>query len=45
MVFNPFGLLESGGAPLIADHAVEAFRPVWWIGWFGYLNWVLFVGT
>src|SRR4051812_4013415 len=30
-------LFGSGGAP------ASTFQPVWWIGWFGYINWVLFL--
>jgi Zn-dependent protease len=44
MVFNPFGTPEGGGAPLLADGTpVAAFEPAWFVGWFGYLNWVLFL--
>ncbi len=45
MVFNPFGIGGTGGAPMIAGKAVEVFTGAWWIGWFGYLNWVLFVAN
>lgn len=46
MVFNPFGNVETGGAPLLTGGvAASPFGAIWWIGWFGYLNWVLFVAN
>ena len=45
MVLNPFGDHLTGGTPLIAGKAVVAFAPSWWIGWFGYLNIVLFLAN
>jgi Zn-dependent protease len=47
MVFNPCGNAEGTGAPLLADGKTfaTAFSPQWWVGWFGYLNWVLFVAN
>ena len=54
LVINPFGnsvlvgkeLVNFGGAPLIGkDEVAAAFTSVWWIGWFGYLNWLLFVAN
>ncbi|MEO6812216.1 MAG: site-2 protease family protein [Isosphaeraceae bacterium] len=45
-VLNPFGYMKSGGAPFLADGTPEpAFTAVWWIGWFGYLNWVVFLAN
>ena len=49
MVFWPFG--GSGadsGAPFLHDgpglsHQVKALTPLWYVGWFGYLNWVVFL--
>lgn len=43
MVFNPFGHDKTGGAPFLhgTGLVVSTFTPRWWIGWFGYLNWVL----
>jgi Zn-dependent protease len=45
MVFNPFGNAEGGGAPLLADGKTlaEPFTAIWAFGWFGYLNWVIFL--
>ncbi len=46
MVFNPFGNVGSGGAPLVGGTSPAApFHLVWWLGWFGHLNWVLFVAN
>lgn len=45
MVLNPFGHHLTGGTPLIDGKAVAAFAPSWWIGWFGYLNVVLFLAN
>lgn len=45
MVFNPFGN-KAGGAPWLADGSLSTpFSAVWCVGWFGYLNWVLFVAN
>ncbi|WP_435019612.1 site-2 protease family protein [Tundrisphaera sp. TA3] len=47
MVFNPFGGVEDSGAPLIhaaqgvPAHVARAMTPLWFVGWFGYLNWVI----
>ena len=44
MVLWPFGHPTWGGAPVRFDGTpAAAFTPVWWIGQFGYLNFVLFV--
>ncbi|QDV38741.1 site-2 protease family protein [Tautonia plasticadhaerens] len=46
MVLNPFGLAGSGsGAPTVGGEPVEALGAIWLIGWFGYLNWVLFLAN
>ena len=46
MVFNPFGNVGTGGAPFLsATVAASPFTVAWWIGWFGYINWVLFVAN
>ncbi len=48
MVFNPFGDGNDAGAPylLLAKFPrVEAFRPLWFVGWFGYLNLVVFLAN
>ncbi len=47
MVLNPFGNAEGGGAPLLADGKTfaEPFSAVWLFGWFGYINWVLFLAN
>ena len=54
-VWNPFGneMLVNGvpihdaGAPRLAEteRSAAPFSPVWVIGWFGYLNWVLMVAN
>jgi Zn-dependent protease len=43
LVLNPFGNEKDSGAPwLPAAHDTAApLSPIWWVGWFGYLNWVL----
>ncbi len=46
MIFSPFGSGPDPGAP--TDHAglaIPAFHGLWWIGWFGHLNWVLFLAN
>ncbi len=46
MIFNPFGYADTGGAPIRFDGAVASpFTVIWWVGQFGYLNWVLFVAN
>jgi len=41
-VWNPFGQPLDSGAPLLADGTfATALTAAWWIGWFGYLNWLL----
>jgi Zn-dependent protease len=47
MVFSPFGNELGTGAPILADGrtVAAAFTPVWWLGWFGYLNWVVFLAN
>jgi Zn-dependent protease len=47
MVFNPFGNELGGGAPLLADGKTYAapLSAVWFLGWFGYLNWVIFLAN
>ena len=47
MVFNPFGNELGGGAPLLADGKTyaEPLSGIWWLGWFGYLNWVIFLAN
>ncbi|HWE39771.1 MAG TPA: site-2 protease family protein [Isosphaeraceae bacterium] len=45
LMLNPFGDPQAGGAPWIGDKAAAAFTAVWWLGWFGYLNWVLFLAN
>lgn len=46
MIFNPFGNAEGGGAPVLdAGGKIFAapFTAVWAFGWFGYLNWLIFL--
>jgi Zn-dependent protease len=48
LVWNPFGYSHSqdAGAPLLAGGAqAHALSPLWWVGWFGYLNWVLLIAN
>lgn len=48
MVLNPFGRDGTGsGAPRLDGGAgvAEAFTTLWWVGWFGYLNWVLLLAN
>jgi Zn-dependent protease len=47
-VWNPFGNRVDGtGAPVLAgaDRVAADFAPAWWLGWFGYLNWVLMLAN
>ena len=46
-VLNPFGnALGTAGAPMLADGTTAAaFSEVWFVGWFGYLNWLLFLAN
>ena len=43
MVFNPFGNVGTGGAPIGPGGVAAPFGLAWWFGWFGYVNWVVFV--
>jgi stage IV sporulation protein FB len=47
MVLNPFGREGTGsGAPSLDSGGVAtAFTLLWWVGWFGYINWVLFLAN
>jgi Zn-dependent protease len=47
MVFYPFGNALGTAAPILADGKTPAaaFTAVWWVGWFGYLNWILFLAN
>jgi stage IV sporulation protein FB len=54
MVFNPFGSyltrgLDSGAPFLHLDGGLiqpaPALSPIWCLGWFGYLNWVIFLAN
>jgi Zn-dependent protease len=41
-VWNPFGNDKDAGAPWLAGGVrAAAYSPVWFFGWFGYLNYVL----
>jgi stage IV sporulation protein FB len=45
LVLNPFGR-EGSGAPLLAGgQPAPPFSALWGLGWFGYLNWVLFLAN
>ena len=49
MIFSPFGYFQKdspifdSGAPflLATEKQVPALQPLWWLGWFGYLNWLV----
>ncbi len=46
MILNPFGNVEGSGAPMLAGAKLAVFNtPAWWIGWFGYLNSVIFLAN
>ncbi len=54
MIFNPFGYsggalgIVDSGSPVMMETAglqVPVLRPLWWVGWFGYLNWVIFLAN
>ncbi len=47
MTLSPFGSGIDAGAPTIlaTGKAAIALTPVWWLGWFGFINWVLFVAN
>lgn len=47
MVLNPFGWDGEGSAAprLDGGRAAAAFTTLWWVGWFGYINWVLFLAN
>jgi Zn-dependent protease len=47
MIFYPFGNSEGGGAPVLGDGKTlaAAFTPIWYLGWFGFLNWIMFLAN
>jgi stage IV sporulation protein FB len=48
MVFSPFGWGKDAGAPYLPGsdgQQVDAFKLLWFVGWFGYLNWVVFLAN
>ncbi len=53
MIFNPFGhfdpnsVMVDSGSPInmVTRAQVTPLRPLWWVGWFGYLNWVIFLAN
>jgi Zn-dependent protease len=48
MVFNPFGDGNDAGAPYLMlpkSPRVEPLSPLWVVGWFGYLNLVVFLAN
>jgi Zn-dependent protease len=44
-IWSPFGEGLDSGAPKLGGHQVAPFHPLWWIGWFGYLNWVMMLAN
>jgi Zn-dependent protease len=48
-IWSPFGYSTGydSGAPLLVATGKQAMplTPLWWIGWFGYLNWVLLIAN
>jgi stage IV sporulation protein FB len=48
MIVNPFGDGNDAGAPYYQGPEVlrvAAFQPLWFVGWFGYLNLVVFLAN
>jgi len=51
MIFNPFGYFDKAmvdsGSPIMVESGLQVpvLRPLWWVGWFGYLNWVVFLAN
>ncbi len=46
MIFGPFGWGPDSGAPLDrSGHSVAALGAIWAVGWFGHLNWVVFLAN
>ncbi len=47
MVLSPFGSGLDAGAPYLSGgvEKVAALKPLWWVGWFGHLNWVIFLAN
>ncbi len=52
MVFSPFGTSYNNGvdpgAPFFqgsTDQVKALSHPLWWVGWFGHLNWVVFLAN
>jgi stage IV sporulation protein FB len=48
MVLSPFGSGKDGGAPFLQSldgQQAPAFQAIWFLGWFGYLNWVIFLAN
>ena len=53
MIFNPFGFVDraaaafDSGAPILmaTGKQVPPLQPLWWLGWFGFLNWVIFLAN
>jgi len=46
-VWNPFGNPNDSGAPALLSGKgyAAAYTPVWYVGWFGYLNWVILLAN
>jgi Zn-dependent protease len=45
-IWNPFGHGQDSGAPILPGGGqAPALSPLWWFGWFGYLNWVLLIAN
>src|SRR4051794_35216508 len=46
-IWSPFGYDKGNdsGAPLVNGHQAAPFTAIWWIGWFGYLNWVVMLAN
>ena len=48
-VWNLFGNPGDSGAPYLnalhPPQLASTFRPAWWVGWFGYLNWVVLLAN
>jgi Zn-dependent protease len=44
-IWSPFGHGQDSGAPIVGGHQVAPFHLLWWLGWFGYLNWVVMLAN
>lgn len=45
MAWNPLGSRVSGVPMLSTGSGAVPFSLIWWLGWFGFLNWLLFLAN